>query len=77
MFKIKAAVAKTENNSHAVFIDRVDDSVIFKVHRASGVDTALREILEYVYGDCDFNYVCHYKVGIWYVYDVEVIDDVE
>ena len=75
MFKIKASVSKLENNCYAVFIN-TDDSVLYKTHSDNG-ETALRETLEYLYGDCDFDYVCRYKVGDWYIYDVEIIDDVE
>lgn len=76
MFKIKTSVSKLENNCHAVFIDTGDNPVLYKIHN-DNVETALCEILEYLYGDCDFDYVCRYKVGVWYIYDVEIIDDVE
>lgn len=76
MFRIKSAVTKTEDNFHIVYIDTEDTPISYKSQGAD-VETALCEILEYVYGDCDFDYVCRYKVGTWYVYDVEIIDDVE
>lgn len=75
MFKIKASVSKLENNCYAVFI-ATEDTVLYKTH-SDNVEMALRGVLEYLYGDCDFDYVCRYKVSDWYIYDVEIIDDVE
>lgn len=75
MFRVKAAVVVSEDNFYAVFVDGGDDPVIYKVPRAGDVEMFLRGILEFIYGDCDFNYVCCYESEGWYVYDVEVIDD--
>lgn len=75
MFRIRVAAIKSEDNFYAAFVDRGDDPVMYKVPHAGDVETVLRGILEFIYGDCDFNYVCCYESEGWCVYDVEVIDD--
>lgn len=82
MFKVNAYVTEIEaDNSYEVDIDDVfittvtdcgaiDDSVVM-------FDSALTTVLEIMYGDCDFNFVCRgYKGGDCRSY-VVVIDDGE
>jgi len=81
MFKVKAYVTEIEQaNLYEVDIDGFktavapcmgddDSAVTFK--------SALTTVLEYKYGDCDFDYTCCSVEGVCYMYDVEVIDDVE
>lgn len=75
MFKVKAVVIESENQFCPVFIDTGDDSVLYKAHGGIDAEAALREVLEYVYGDCDFDYVCIREDNGWHIYDVKVIDD--
>jgi hypothetical protein len=82
MFKVNAYVTEIEaDNSYEVDIDGVftttvadcgdiDDSVVT-------FDSALTTVLEIMYGDCDFNFVCRsYKGGDCRSY-VVAIDDGE
>lgn len=82
MFKVTAYVTEIEaDNSYEVDVDGVftttvtdcgtiDDSVVT-------FDSALTTVLEIMYGDCDFNFVCRsYKDGDCRSY-VVVIDDSE
>ena len=75
MIKVKVTVIEIENNFQAVFIDDGDSLVLYGVG-GGGIETALCEVLEYVYGDCDFDYVCRDKSSSGrYIYDVEVVDE--
>lgn len=82
MFKVNAYVTEIEkDNSYKVDVDAVftttvtdcgtiDDSVVT-------FDSALTTVLEIVYGDCDFDFVCRsYKGGKCRSY-VVTIDDGE
>lgn len=82
MFKVNAYVTEIEaDNSYEVDVDGVftttvtdcgtiDDSVVT-------FDSALTTVLEIMYGDCDFNFVCRsYKGGDCRSY-VVAIDDGE
>ena len=74
MFRVTAAV---NDGGDAVFIDAGDGPVFYRDFVGVDADAVLCEVLEYVYGDCDFDYVfCGRGVG-WRIYEVEVIDDVE
>ncbi len=75
MFRIKAVVIEFENQFCHVFLDTGDDPVLYRAHGGIDAEAALREVLEYVYGDCDFDYVCISDDNGWYIYDVEVIDE--
>ena len=46
-----------------------------KAHGGIDAGAAFCEVLEYVYGDCDFGYACIMERDGWYEYDVKVIDD--
>ena len=80
MFKVNAYVTEIEeDNSYKVNVDNVftttvtdcdtiDDSVVT-------FESALTTVLEIMYGDCDFNFVCRsYKGGNCRSY-VVVVDD--
>lgn len=80
MFKVNAYVTEIEeDNSYKVNVDDVftttvtdcdtiDDSVVT-------FESALTTVLEIMYGDCDFNFVCRsYKGGKCRSY-VVVVDD--
>lgn len=82
MFKVNAYVTEIEeDNSYEVDVDglftttvtdcgTIDDSVVT-------FDSALTTVLEIMYGDCDFNFVCRsYKGGDCRSY-VVAIDDGE
>lgn len=75
MFKVKAVVIESENQFCPVFLDTGDDPVLYKAHGGVDAEAAFREVLEYVYGDCDFDYVCVREGDGWNIYDVKVIDD--
>lgn len=77
MFKVKCSVIETEENVYMVYIDTVDGVSSYKAADVYDAEMALRDALEYKYGDCDFDYVCRGKGGIVHIYSVEVIDDVE
>ena len=83
MFKVNAYVTEIEtDNFYEVDIDgvfkttvadcgAVDDSVVT-------FTSALTTVLELVYGDCDFNFVCRSdKVGVCRSYVVIIDDEVE
>lgn len=77
MFRVKVIVIESENQFCSVFIDTEDNPVLYKAHGGIDAEAALCEVLEYVYGDCDFDYVC-LRGGVgWYIYNVKVIDDGE
>ena len=38
-------------------------------------EMALRSVLEYMYGDCDYTYTCCSKDDVYCLYGVEVIDE--
>ncbi len=74
MFRVTAAV---NDAGDAVFIDAGDGPVFYRDYVGVDADAVLCEVLEYVYGDCDFDYeFCGRGVG-WRIYEVEVIDDIE
>ena len=75
MFRIKAVVIESENQFCPVFIDTGDNPILYRAHGGIDAEAALREILEYVYGDCDFDYVCLRGCDGWHIYNVKVIDD--
>ena len=75
MFKIKAVVIESENQFCPVFIDTGDNPVLYMAHGGIDAEAALREVLDYVYGDCDFDYVCIREDDSWHIYNVKVIDD--
>ena len=75
MFRVKAAVIESENQFCPVFIDTGDNPILYKAHGGIDAEAALREVLEYVYGDCDFDYVCLRECDGWHMYNVKVIDD--
>lgn len=75
MFRVKAVVIESENQFCPVFIDTGDNPVLYKAHGGIDAEAALCEVLEYVYGDCDFEYACIRECDGWYKYDVKVIDD--
>lgn len=67
MFKVNAYVTEIEpDNSY-----EVDDSVVT-------FTSALTTVLEIMYGDCDFDFVCRSdKVGVCRSYVVAIDDDAE
>lgn len=75
MFRVKAAVIESENQFCHVFIDTGDNPVLYRAHGGIDAEAALREILEYVYGDCDFEYECLSECDGWHIYNVKVIDE--
>lgn len=75
MFRVKSVVIESENQFCPVFIDTGDNPVLYKAHGGIDAEAALCEVLEYVYGDCDFEYACIMERDGWYKYDVKVIDD--
>ena len=75
MFRVKAVVIESENQFCPVFIDTGDNQVLYKAHGGIDAEEALCEVLEYVYGDCDVEYVCLRECDGWHIYNVKVIDD--
>jgi hypothetical protein len=75
MFKVKAVVIESENQFCPVFIDTGDNPILYRAHVGINAEAALREVLDYVYGDCDFDYVCLRECDGWHIYNVKVIDD--
>lgn len=76
MIRIKPAVIETEDNFHMVYIGREYNPVFIGI-AGGDTETDLCDVLEYVYGDCDFDYECCGECDGWRIYDVEVDDDVE
>lgn len=83
MFKVNAYVTEIEeDNIYEVDVDGVfkttvadcgdiDDSVV-------SFDSALTTVLEIMYGDCDFEFVCRSdKIGKCHSYVVTIDDEVE
>ena len=84
MFKVNAYVTEIEeDNIYEVDIDGlfkttvadcgdIDDSVV-------SFNSALTTVLEIMYGDCDFDFVCRRsdKVGVCRSYVVTIDDEVE
>ncbi len=77
MFRGKSLVIEVKDNFYDVCIDMGDVPIFYNVVGANDADMALCSALEYKYGDCDFDYMCCSAEGVCYMYDVEVIDDVE
>lgn len=74
MFRVTAAV---NDAGDTVFIDAGDGPVFYGDCVGVDADAVLCGVLEYVFGDCDFDYgFCGGGVG-WRICEVEVIDDVE
>lgn len=75
MFKVNAYVTEIEaDNSYEVDIDGVFTTTVTD---CGAIDSALTTVLEIMYGDCDFNFVCRsYKGGDCRSY-VVAIDDGE
>lgn len=83
MFKVNAYVTEIEeDNIYEVDVDGmfkttvadcgdIDDSVV-------SFDSVLTTVLEIMYGDCDFDFVCRSdKVGVCRSYVVTIDDEVE
>lgn len=77
MFKVKSLTTKISDNFYGVFIESGDEPIYYQIHNADDAEEALRVVLEYEYGDCDWVYECSFKGSACCVYDVTVVDDVE
>jgi hypothetical protein len=79
MFKVNAYVTEIEtNNLYEVDIDGFKIAVATCVGNDDDVvtfESALIRVLEFKYGDCDFDYVFRSGCNGYRMYDVEVIDD--
>lgn len=73
MFRGKCLVIEIKDNFYEVFIN----DVLYQIHNVDTAREALRKALGYVYGDCDLIIHLRDKCGVFCIYDVDDVDDVD